>query len=194
VIGFTPIQLAGDTMARVAIGEQPLCPPAPRSFSTAQKAQTEERLAMRNSWICKTGLAAIGALLLTVLAVPTTQAARLVSGPNFPWGGVGCAMPNGLPPWAPGTQVFLDSGCQYFPSIEWAIGGGIIIASALTNNKYTCLDVAGGSTAPGSTVVVNPCQLGAGSQRWEIKPGTSITQIINLRANSVSTRRFSVPM
>ncbi len=78
--------------------------------------------------------------------------------------------------------MFRDSGCQYFPSIEWAIGGGAIIASALTDDKYTCLDVAGGSTAPGSTVVVNPCKLGAGSQRWEIKPETSTTQIINIKS------------
>jgi hypothetical protein len=117
-------------------------------------------------------------------APPSAQAARLVNGPNFPTGGIGCAMPNGLAPFPAGTKVFLDTSCQFFPNVDWAIGGpGKIIASGLaTNGQFACLDEA--STTAGAAAVVNPCAGVSASQSWQIKrapaPNFSVTLIVNL--------------
>jgi hypothetical protein len=117
-------------------------------------------------------------------APPGAQAAHLVNGPNFPFGGIGCAMPNGLAPFPAGTGVFLDTTCQSFPGVDWAIGGpGRIIASGLaTNGQFACLDE--GSTTVGALAVVNPCVGVSASQSWQIKrappPNFSMTLIINL--------------
>jgi hypothetical protein len=138
---------------------------------------------MHKSWI---------AIVVAVVAAvagspPRAQAAHLVNGPNFPTGGIGCAMPNGLAPFSAGTEVFLDTSCQFYPNVDWAIGGGArIIASGLAaNGQFACLDEA--STTAGALAVVNPCApRGSASQSWQIKrapaPSPSMTLIVNMQS------------
>jgi hypothetical protein len=135
----------------------------------------------------KSWIAVVVAVVAAIAgAPPRAQAAHLVEGPNFPTGGIGCAMPEGLGPFPSGTQVFLDTSCQSFPTVNWAIGGpGQIIASGLTTNgQFACLDEV--STTAGALAVVNPCVGVSASQSWQIKraplPSPSMTLIINLKS------------
>jgi hypothetical protein len=138
---------------------------------------------MRKFWI---GIV-VAAVVAMVGAPPKAQAARLVNGPNFPVGGIGCAMIFGQPA-ALAEEVFLDNGCVFWPNNEWAIGaGGLIVNSANTEDgSRACLEES--SAAAGATVVVNPCARGAGktSQRWSIKPSPapnlSQSLIVNLKS------------
>jgi hypothetical protein len=137
---------------------------------------------MHKSWI-----AVVAAVLAAIAgAPPRAQAAHLVEGPNFPTGGIGCAMPSVLAPFPSGTLVFLDTSCQFFPNVDWAIGEGArIIASGLTTNgQSACLDEV--SATAGALAVVNPCGVASASQSWEIEraplPSPSMTLIINLKS------------
>jgi hypothetical protein len=137
---------------------------------------------MHKSWI-----AVVVAVVAAIAgAPPRAQAAHLVNGPNFPTGGIGCAMPSGLGRFPPATLVFLDTTCQFFPSVDWAIGDGArIIASGLTtNDQFACLDEI--SATAGALAVVNPCARGSASQSWQIEraplPSHRMTLIINLQS------------
>jgi hypothetical protein len=154
-------------------------------FRTAVLIEREREMQTRFAGVLTTTLVVTGTVLLC--ALHSAQAARLVSGPNFPVGGVGCAMIFDQPA-PPGTQVFLDTGCVFWPNNEWAIGaGGLIINSAKADDgRGACLDEA--SATAGAAVVVNPCARGAGlaSQRWEVKPAPrpsfGITLIVNVKS------------
>jgi hypothetical protein len=134
----------------------------------------------------KSWIAVVAAVVATMAgAPPRAQAAHLVEGPNFPTGGIGCAMPSGVVPFPPGTLVFLDTSCQSFPSVDWAIGGGArIIASEPAQGGDACLDEV--SATAGALAVVNPCASVSASQSWQIKraplPSPSMTLIINLQS------------